>query len=338
MKNNILSFKDLSKLKIINNNIIDHYYLKNWDWLYLLTNTDIKFKKNSCPLELIEKYPNRFKWGYMEYNPHIDDKFILKYRYKSWNLYNIPYILFFKKLSEFENIDGVIIDKYYLKNWDWLYLLKNTDIIFDKNSCPLELINEYPDRFYWPYMEYNPHVDDKFVLKHKDKEWNINEIIKLGILKFEKLSELKNINGNIISEYHLEDWNWEYLLINTNIVFLKNSCPLELVEKYPDRFNWYFMDENQHVIKKFILKHKDKNWDFNNIKNLYDISIKKLSKFKHINTSIINKYYTKNWNWEYLLTNTNIIFEKNSCPLELVEKYPDRFNWYFMSYNIMLNK
>ena len=334
IKMGILLFEDMYDYTTIKKEFISYYYLQEWDWEYLLTNIDIIFEKNSCPLEIINEYPDRFNWNYMTYNPHIDDKFILKHKDKKWDINKLisKNILTFEELSRFKEIDSSIINKYYNQKWNWEYLLINTDIVFEFNSCPLELINKYPDKFDWYYILHNPNINEEFILKHTNKYFNAYKLISFNYFTFKQLSKFKCIDENVILKYFLKNWDWEYLLMNTNIVFLKNSCKLELIEKYPYRFHWKYMNNNPHIDEDFILKHIDKEWDVCELVNKFIFPIEKLYKFKNFH-KYINKYFLKNWNWEYLLMNTNIIFEKNSCPLELIEKYPNRFNDIYISYN-----
>ena len=271
--------------------------------------------------------------------------------------------LTFEELSQFKNINNNIINDNYLTNWDWEYLINNTDIIFEKNSSPIDIIDKYPDRFIWAKMHYNPNITKEFILKHSDKNWGVEKICTIKynnnllefIPKFNKdFIEFDNLNKDIINYYYKDDWNWEHLLTNTNIIFEKNLCPLYLIDKYPDRFNWQYMHKNTNIDENFIIKNNDKNWDLikliyrmnifinffkkNKIKqikissNIEDI-FETMSRFKFIDKNVINEYYEHSWDWEYLLENTNIIFEFNSCPLELIEKYPDRFDWFSMYCN-----
>ena len=338
----LATFEQLSQFKYIDEDIIDRYYNENWNWGYLINYTNIIFKKNSCSLNLIEKYPDRFNWYWLGSNPNVTEEFMLKhndknwskyfiinkinfenlYKFnmndllennidisdfifnnkdKNWNIYELieKNILNFKKLSQFENINKYIIDEYYEQEWDWKYIIDNTNIIFLKNSAPLDLILLYPYRFCREYIIYNkninniilmnkdielyyknyifpledtddnelldhPDISNDFILKYKDKNWDINRIIKLEILTFQELSKLIYIDKYYINKYYLENWDWIWLLKNTNIIFEKNSCPLHIIDKYFNRFRWNYMGFNPNITKEFILKHNDKDWFYIN--------------------------------------------------------------------------
>ena len=338
----ILNFKQLSRLKNINNIILNEYYNKKWDYKYLLENTDITFEKNSCSPYFINKYPNRFNWNYMIYNEKINKNFILKYDYQNWNIPEIieKKILNFKQLSRLKNINNIILNEYYNKKWDYKYLLENTDITFEKNSCSPYFINKYPNRFNWNYMIYNILITTTFILNNKNKDWDITKLIEKTEISFKDLSRFKNFNKNFINTYNKNDLDYKYLLENTNIIFDINCCPLYLINKYPDRFYWFYMYcYNEYINEHFILKHIDKNWDIKTIIDENVMNMKKISKFKKIDTQIINLHYLKKWDWKYLLLyKKNIIFEKNSCPKYLINKYPNRFNWYYMHTNQNITK
>ena len=97
-------------------------------------------------------------------NSSITKEFILEYKDKNWNLFKILEKfkdITFEEISEFKSIDTNFINKYYKENLNWEYILKNTDIIIEKNKCSSELKRLYKDRFAKKY--YVIYMKDLFV-------------------------------------------------------------------------------------------------------------------------------------------------------------------------------
>ena len=316
IKNNkITDFKALSKFKYINYYIIDDYPNKPWDWVWLIENTDIYVEKY-ISLNLIEKYP--YKWNYwdLSYNPNLTEKFILKYPYKNWNieyLIDNNKITDFKVLSKFKYINQYIINKYPNKLWDQKWINENFNYTYTLN------------------------LTEEFILKHPNKNWNIKYLIKNKITDFKSLSKFKNINNNIINKYPNKPWDWDWLIQNTNIS-VEKYIPLDLIEKYPYKWNYHILSENPNITKEFILKYLNKCWDISMlIKNNKINDFKILCKFNNLSKYNIKKYPDKPWDWEWMILNTDIYIEKY-IPLELIKKYPHRLCYWYLSKNPNLTK
>ena len=118
--NKITNFNALSKFRYLYVYIIKKYSNKLWDWDWIIENTDI-YIEDCIPFNLIEKYP--YKWDYwdLSYNPNLTEEFILKYPYKNWNikyLIDNTKITDFNALSKFRYLCAYIIKKYSNKPWD----------------------------------------------------------------------------------------------------------------------------------------------------------------------------------------------------------------------------
>ena len=336
IKNNkITNFKTLTKFKYIDEYIINEYPNKPWDWGWLIENTDIDVEKH-ISLNLIKKYLYKWDYYFLSKNLNITEEFILKYSYKKWNInYLIKNnkITNFKALSKFKYIDEDVIYEYPNKPWDWEWLIENTDIKVER-YIPLNLIKKYLYKWdYWD-LSFNPNIIEDIILKHPNKSWNIEYLIKNNkITDFNILSKFKYIDEYDIKKYPDKPWDWEWLIKNTNIN-VEYYIPFNLTEKYKNKQNYYQeLSKNSSFTEKFILKYPYQQWDIDYlIKNNKITDFNTLSKFKNINQNIIKKYPNKPWDWEWLLENTNIYVEEY-ISLNLIKKYPYKWNYYRLSYN-----
>ena len=335
IKNNkITDFKALSKFKKINQYIIDNYPDKLWDWEWLIKNTNIDVEKY-IPSKLIKKYLDKWNYYYLRDNLNLTEEIILKYPYQDWDiryLINNNKITNFNALSKFKNINQDIINKYSNKPWDWEWLIQNTNIHIEK-YIPLSLIEKYLYKWYYLYLSKNPNITEEFILKYPYQYWDIKYLIKNNkITDFNALSKFININQYIINNYPDKPWDWEWLIKNT-IIYVERYIPFNLIEKYLDKWNYWKLSKNQNITEDFILKYPNQNWNMCFlIKNNKITDFNALSKFRNIYEDIIDKYPNKQWDWEWLIENTDINVE-NYIPFNLIEKYLDKWDYYYLSKN-----
>ena len=320
--NKITDFNILSKFKNINQYIIGKYLNKPWNWKWLIENTDIDVEKY-IQLELIEKYP--YKWNYylLSENPNITEEFILKYPYQHWNIWYLiekNKITNFKALSKFKYIKHCIIEKYPNKPWDWEWLIENINIYIKKYNKYLILSTD-------------ENITEEFILKHPYKNWNIEYLIENNkITNFKALTKFKYLYKYIIHKYPDKPWDWEWLIENTDID-VEIYISLELIEKYPYKWDYLRLSKNPNIIEDFILKYPYKLWNIDYLINNNKITnFTILSKFTHITRYIIRFHPDKPWDWEWLIENTNIDVEIY-ISLELIEKYKNIWNYYYLSSN-----
>ena len=339
IKNKIINFNNLTKLKNVNKNIIDEYSHESWDWKWLIENTNINVEYY-ISLNLIEKY--KYNWNYFKLskNPNLIEEFILKYSYQGWNIEYLIYnnkIINFKALTKFKNIDEDIIDNYPNKPWDWEWLIENTEIIIEQ-YIPLNLIEKYNYKLCYWNLSKNLNITEEFILKYPDKSWDIKYLIENNkITDFKSLSKFKNINQSIINKYLNKPWNWEWLIENTNIN-VKRYFPLELFKKYKNKWNYNDLSKILNLNEEFILKYPYQNWDIEYLidnNKITDFNI--LSKFKNINKKIIDKYPNKPWDWGWLIKNTDINV-KRYIPFNLIEKYQNKWGYWDLSKNLNLTE
>ena len=316
--NKITDFNTLSKFKYIDQEIIKKYPNKPWNWDWLIQNTDINLEEY-IPFNLIEKYP--YKWNYriLSFNPNLTEEFILKYPYKNWiieYLIENNKITDFKALSKFKNINQYILDNYPNKSWDRKWINKNLNYTYN----------------------YNLNFKEEFILKNSNKYWDIIYLIKNNkITDFKTLTKFKYINQYIIEFYPNKPWDWEWLIENTDIN-VEEYIPLNLIEKYQYTLNYNYLSKNPNIIKEFILKYPYKNWDIDyliKINKITDFNI--LSKFINISKYIIDNYPNKPWDWEWLIENTDINVEEH-IPLNLIKKYQYTLNYKYLSKNSNLTE
>ena len=338
IKNKIINFNNLTKLKNVNKNIIDEYSHEAWDWKWLIENTNIKLEKY-IPFNLIEKHS--YKWDYwkLSKNPNLIEEFILKYPYQNWDIEYLinNKITDFNSLSKFKNINKNIINNYPDKPWDWKWLIENTIIIIEK-YIPLNLIEKYNYNLCYWNLSKNLNINEEFILKYPYQNWDIEYLIKNNkITDFNILSKFKNINKNIINNYPDKPWDWEWLIENT-IIIIEKYISLNLIEKYNYKLCYWNLSKNLNITEEFILKYPYQQWDIDYlIKNNKITDFNTLSKFKNINKDIIDKYPNKSWNLKWLIENTNIDVEKY-ISLELFKKYKNKWDYNDLSKILNINE
>ena len=102
------------------------------------------------------------------------------------------------------------------------------------------------------------------------------------------------INDNYLENYYI------WIIENTNINVEKN-IPLNLIEKYPYKWNYYKLSKNPNLTEEFILKYPYKKWDiWYLIENDKITNFNALTKFKNIDQYIIRKYPNKPWDWKWI--------------------------------------
>ena len=245
----ITDFYNITKFKNINQEIIDKYKNKPWDWEWLIQNTNIYVEKY-ISFHLIKKYS--YKWDYFKLskNQNLTEEFILKYPNQNWDIkYLIKKnkITNFNALTKFKKIDEYTIYSYSDKPWDWEWLIENTKL---NRLCyiPYNLIKKYP--YNWDFSSNYRHLTEKFILKYPYQNWNINYLIIINkITDFKALSKFKKINQYIISKYPNKPWDWGWLIENTNIDVEKH-IPSNIIEKYSYKWNYNKLKKNKNFIRK----------------------------------------------------------------------------------------
>ena len=228
-------------------------------------------------------------------------------------------------ITDLENIKFLI--KYPDKLEEYIYIIENTNIniIHDKNIS-IDLIEKYA--YKWDYMSLskNPNLTEDFILKYPHQNWDIDYLIRRNIITdFKVLSKFKNIYSYIIDKYPNKPWDWEWLIENTDIN-IKDCIPFDLIEKYKDKWDYYFLSRNPNLTEEFIMKYPYKNWNIIKlIKNNKITDFKVLSKFININKDILYNYLDKPWDWKWLIENTHIQFKEKywylSRDLSITEEF-----------------
>ena len=178
---------------------------------------------------------------------------------------------------------------YYTK---FLYYLINKE----NNNLSLNLIEKYS--YKWDYWELNKksNITEEFILKYPNKNWNIENLIENNkITNFKALTKFKYIYSYIINKYSYKTWNWDWLIQNTNIN-VEYYISLNLIKKYPYKWNYWDLSKNPNLTEEFILKYPYQNWNIDYlIKNNKITDFNILTKFKSINEYIIRNYPDKLW-------------------------------------------
>ena len=126
----------------------------------------------------------------------------------------------------------------------------------------------------------------------------------------EFLCSFENINWSVeLIEKYKDQWDWFYLSRNTSLPW-----SIELFEKYKDQWDWRELSENESLpwSIELIEKYKDQ-WDW-----------RVLSKNESLPWSIeLFEKYKDQWDWwGELSRNTSLPWS-----IELIEKYKDQWHW-----------
>ena len=186
---------------------------------------------------------------------------------------------------------------------------------------------------YW-ILSKNLNIPKKFILKYPNKNWNIEYLIDNNkITDFKSLSKFKYINYYILYKYPNKPWDWEWLIENTDIN-VEEYIPLNLIEKYKYKWNYWKLSYNPNLTEEIILKYPNKKWNIEYLINNNRITdFKSLNKLKNINQYIIDKYPNKPWDWEWLIENNIVIRPEKYIPFDIIEKYPYKWNYWHLSYH-----
>lgn len=241
-----------------------------------------------------------------------------------------------KRGSEiYEDYDMVsrFIKAFKNKNDIQYYIIKNLGNDFIKFMMDYdEEIFNYIEFKYLHLYNYND-LDEKFIEKYIDKDWNWEQLINMCSVNFinKHINKFKHFTDKIIYKYGFCDtcalqkiiennlelnWNWSLIL---------EVAKLDFIDKYLGvKFNWSNeISKNKNVNIEFINKHIDKYWDFGIVNfNRNSCSRNKIKYTKKFIESNKNVLLTKNCNFsKYLLGSLH----PNDIDWgeRLILKYPD---------------
>ena len=126
----------------------------------------------------------------------------------------------------------------------------------------------------------------------------------------EFLCSFENINWSVeLIEKYKDQWNWFYLSRNTSLPW-----SIELIEKYKDQWYWSCLSSNTSLPWSIELIEKYKNqwhWDWRGLSSNTSLpwSIELFEKYKD------------QWDWRRLSSNTSLPWS-----IELFEKYKDQWD------------
>ena len=240
------------------------------------------------------------------------------------------------------------------KDLSWSGLSANSNITLDIIENNLEL------PWKWDFISKNPNLTSDFFLKYINKDWNwydisqqsfvtidliksnihlnwdwdiLSEIMSLDIIEnnlefpwdWDIISCNKNININFILKYKDQQFNWKHLSCHKNIT-IENI--LDTIYILP--WKWTYISFNPNITIDFIKQYKNKiNWDTLSLNNYINLDIidnnfpwnfDYLSGNTNLTYNFINKHINKNWNWNLISQNINILDS-------------DKINYNFFSFN-----
>ena len=231
--------------------------------------------KRNITMDIIEKHPKlKNLTEEILRNPNIteqfldkiEDKKILNYEHISccenisikWILKNLGKIDMYR-LSERPNLNQKIVEEWIDLPWNWgvlscrkfsvqfimSHLNKPWDWVYLSSTMPEKDIKKAPDL---PWVKsqflYNTNLSSDFLKEQGYKNERVYSI-----------KSVKNITDNIDCSQNLSA-----LCLNENLSF-------DFYEKNIDKLDFQALSKNSNLTAKFILKHKNKNWDWGDIIN-----------------------------------------------------------------------
>lgn len=183
-----------------------------------------------------------------------------------------------------KHVTPEMLSENFDKNWDWAKL---------SSSIPIDFIIKHPDKNWnLEYMSLNPSLKWEDVLNNLDKNW-----------RWDHLSRHPNITFEIIKNNPQFKWNKCVVPRNRNVTF-------ETIKNNPDfgwRYDSYVIVGSVDFDLEYILQTPEKGWNWSAISR----------HVKHIETVVENPNWK--WDWFQLSSNKNIKWED-------IEKYPN-FDW-----------
>lgn len=298
-----------------------------------------KLSRNPCfPGKLIEKYES-LPWNieYLLLTSRISENFILKYSNKivDWTLAtittNIKFILSHPDL-----------------NWKWEYIGMNYTLTIDdiinnpeinsrlrnmhRNITFEEVFENYLEYPYIELLSCHPKITIDFIIKHKYKAWDwdalarhksisINDILNNYNLSWNwnGVASRPDITSKLIKDHPDKQGFWTWNPIYTNV----NFTPKDILDigdmgfrflDVPTKWNW--ISYNPNIDIKFVLKYKDRPWNF--------IA---LSKNPGITFKDILDHPELPWIWNSVSQNPNLKYE------DIVNNPHLGWNWDCLSWN-----
>ena len=310
------------------NNNISYQYVKNnkiqdWNWEKVSATKDID----------IEDF-NEWKYGidcylsltdYLKYQPLSIKKFE-----KLFNIIGDEYIYLISILSANKNVNLEFYLYFKDLNWDYYYLSESNYIediinyldsntindyffnwgspvglmhetmygISDNKGLSLEFIEKHIDKLNFDYLSNNNNLDDNFIKKYKDRDWNIDKLIKNKNLSIDIINILNN--PKYIWTENRIDLAFQYLKFGFNEIFINKK---NILDKYPKYKNKKTIFSNSNSINKEKL-----SLIVNNIKLNESIDIESflnLALNKNIDISLFLKYSEKDKQINFDLIDSN---------------------------------
>jgi hypothetical protein len=243
---------------------------------------------------------------------------------KDWNQYYFDFILYLEKyhkfiniieLSENENINMDIVNKYIDIKWYWAKLATRSDFTIEF------IINHKKDNInIWANcIPQNPNITMEIIHNNIDKMNNYFLLTNKNIsdeIFFNKLPK-------DIIKYNNKKSNWiRYDILNWDNISFNRYISLDFINKNLDKpLNWIRLSYNPNITLEFIEYHIDKEWYWN-----------VLSDNPHININFVKKYINKSWNWISLSKHSNIFFEDI-----INNNFPWDWNWVSINPNITMD-
>jgi len=328
---------------------------ENHDITNLTFDEQIKYCKNFSIMEmediLIESslsskffkyFKNKLDWKDVILYQTLSEEFIEEYI----KYIDIEYLIINKKLSE------GFIDKYIESFNDEVFKK-----VFLYQDFSIEFIEKYiekiDNKLLWELMLGNKNIDEKFILKYKNKlvenKFDIDKIMINVTNLSEEFMELMIEEYNELDFYFLlrnQDLSMEFInkyqdkIINEDMWdTLEENQVLseEFIDNNQDKLNWTNLSVWQKLSEEFIEKHIDLiNWEEISInqklsegfikKHYKNLDIGLIILYQDIDEKLINKYIKdSNKNIIGSLIGNKILTE------EFMEKHKDDLDWYQVS-------
>lgn len=177
-----LDWFSLSSKSFLNFDLVKKYKNNKWNWIELSENVNVINKSTIDRLSELEN----IQIDYLFANASFDYHFLINFFSGYFNYQNY---------SKNKNISWDVVFSNPLENWNWENLSSNESLTWDlisknlnfpwlwselsKNNCiNLNIINNFKSLpWTWESLSCNKNIDPFFIIKNKEKNWEISNLI-----------------------------------------------------------------------------------------------------------------------------------------------------------------
>ena len=272
---------------------------------------------------IVKKYlnaPNSYEWNYHQLSSDPNFK---------WEMYlanpNRPWI--FSEIAKNIDWEIVICNLHIFSQLRELSL--NPKITWKNIESTLEII-----KWDWDLLSMHPSITWDIIKKFPRKKWNCKCVSKNPNITFQivrenlnydwdwrEISSKPDLDPSFVYQNSYYDWNWHYVPLNwdlcqylhSEILCMNVNLTEDIVENFVykngerPKWNWFNLTY-AHFSFAFVIKHADKDWNWNHVWKSFKITPSQIKRFSslidfdllsynpYITDEIVQTYKDKNWN------------------------------------------